>query len=105
MNQAEYSIVANATNALAAHSVPALLVALLGAASAPVALPGTTCEAHMNRHTNKHINKQTHTLDVGEPSMTNHRSARRVLPSENLLTHSFPKVASLKSFENLRFKG
>ena len=44
-------------------------------------------------------------LDVAESSLTNHRLARRFLPSENLRKPSFPKVASLKNFENLCFKG
>ena len=53
----------------------------------------------------EYINKYATGLDVGEPSLTNHRLTRRFLTSENLWKPLFPKVASLKNFEKLCFKG
>ena len=61
-------------------------------------------EPHSDKHNNYGIFKRLRVMLImlstydrrGQPSSTNHRSARRFLPSENLWKPLFPKVASLK---------
>ena len=64
-------------------------------------IQNTTTEGEQQILLSLHVSS----VDVGEPSLMNHRSARRFLSSENIRKLSFPKVASLNDFEKLFFEG